>query len=72
MRSDSRLNKLLGQMPAANTQTLLASPAKRLSVENVSIVPPGDQRLIVQDVTFAAEAGTGIGVIGPQYFLTNC
>src|SRR5256714_332456 len=26
----------------------------------------GDQRLIVQDVTFAVEAGSGVGVIGPS------
>jgi ATP-binding cassette subfamily C protein len=61
-----RLSRLLEQMPASGTQTLLASPSKRLSVESVSIVPPGDQRLIVQDVTFAVEAGTGVGVIGPS------
>ena len=30
------------------------------------IVPPGEQRVIVQDVTFAVEAGTGVGVIGPS------
>ena len=54
-----RLNKLLEQMPPANAQTLLQSPSKRLSVEAVSIVPPGEQRVIVQDVTFAVEAGTG-------------
>jgi len=29
-------------------------------------VPPGEQRVIVQDVTFAVEAGTGVGVIGPS------
>ena len=61
-----RLNKLLLQMPATGTQTLLQSPSKRLSVEGVTIVPPGDQRVIVQDVTFAVEAGTGVGVIGPS------
>src|SRR6267143_407161 len=61
-----RLAKLLQQIPAANEQTLLQAPSKRLSVEGVSIVPPGDQRVIVQDVNFAAEAGTGIGVIGPS------
>ena len=49
-----RLAKLLQQMPAANAQTLLQAPSKRLSVEAVSIVPPGDQRVIVQDVNFAA------------------
>ena len=61
-----RLNKLLQQMPAAGEQTLLQSPSKRLSVEGVTIVPPGDQRIIVQDVTFAVEAGSGVGVIGPS------
>ena len=65
-QSWARLNKLLQQMPASNTQTLLQSPSKRLSVEGVSIVPPGEQRLIVQDVTFAVEAGSGVGVIGPS------
>ena len=29
-------------------------------------MPPGDQRVIVQDVTFALEAGSGVGVIGPS------
>ena len=61
-----RLNKLLQQMPASNAQTLLQAPSQRLSVEGVSIVPPGDQRVIVQDVTFAVEAGSGVGVIGPS------
>jgi ABC-type protease/lipase transport system fused ATPase/permease subunit len=53
-------------MPASGAQTLLQNPTKRLSVEGVSIVPPGDQRVIVQDVTFAVEAGSGVGVIGPS------
>src|SRR4030088_95043 len=44
-----RLNKLLLQMPASGTQTLLQNPSKRLSVEGVSIVPPGDQKINVQD-----------------------
>src|SRR5450432_2064888 len=61
-----RLNKLLEQLPASNAQTLLQDPSKRLSVEAVSIVPPGDQKTIVQDVTFALEAGSGLGVIGPS------
>src|SRR3954469_6060047 len=61
-----RLSKLLEQMPASNNQTLLQAPTKRLSVEGVSIVPPGDQRIIVQDVTFAVDAGSAVGVIGPS------
>ena len=61
-----RLNRLLETIPAQIQQTLLQNPSKRLSVEAVSIVPPGDQRLIVQDVNFVLEAGMGLGVIGPS------
>ncbi len=61
-----RLNRLLETLPAQPQQTLLQNPSKRLSVEGVSIVPPGDQKIIVQDVTFALEAGNGLGVIGPS------
>ena len=57
-----RLNHLLGSLPARAAQTLLQSPSSRLSVEAVSIVPPGDQKVIVQDVTFALQAGNGLGV----------
>src|SRR3989440_7597052 len=58
-----RLNRLLGSCPASNQQTLLQAPTKRLSVEAVSVVPPGEQKLIVQDVTFALQAGNGLGGI---------
>src|SRR6201747_1962619 len=61
-----RLNRLLESLPAQTAPTLLQNPSKRLSVENVSIVPPGDQKVIVQDVTFALEAGNGLGIIGPS------
>jgi len=61
-----RLNRLLQQMPARPEQTLLQPPAKRLSIEGVTMVAPGDQRVIVQDVSFTVEAGSGVGVIGPS------
>jgi ATP-binding cassette subfamily C protein len=61
-----RLNRLLGSLPAPSAPTRLQAPSRRLSVENVSIVPPGDQKVIVHDVTFALEAGNGLGVIGPS------
>jgi ATP-binding cassette subfamily C protein len=65
-QSWQRLNRLLGSVPAATAQTVLQDPSSRLSVEAVSIVPPGDQKVIVQDVTFALQAGNGLGVIGPS------
>jgi ATP-binding cassette subfamily C protein len=61
-----RLNRLLESMPVRPTPTLLQNPSSRLSVEGLGIVAPGDQRVIVQDVTFALSAGNGLGVIGPS------
>ncbi|WP_338830362.1 type I secretion system permease/ATPase [Bradyrhizobium sp. 27S5] len=65
-QSWQRLNRLLQQIPARPEQTLLQAPEKKLSVEAVTMVAPGDQRAIVQDITFAVEAGSGVGVIGPS------
>jgi PrtD family type I secretion system ABC transporter len=61
-----RLNRLLEQMPERPKQMLLQPPSNRLSVEGVSIAPPGDPKVVVQDVTFALETGTGLGIIGPS------
>lgn len=61
-----RLNRLLEQMPVRATPTQLQDPTTRVSVEALSIAAPGDQRLIVHDVSFALEAGSGLGVIGPS------
>src|ERR1700687_452429 len=61
-----RLNRLLESLPAQTAQTVLQNPSSRLAVEAVSIAPPGDQKVIVQDVTFALGAGNGLGVIGPS------
>jgi PrtD family type I secretion system ABC transporter len=61
-----RLNRLLEQLPPRAEQMLLQQPSSRLAVEAVSMVPPGDQKVIVQDITFALEAGQGLGVIGPS------
>ena len=61
-----RLNKLLEQMPERPVQTLLQNPSSRLSVEGVAVAAPGDQRVIIADVTFALQAGNGLGVIGPS------
>src|SRR5438445_1036556 len=61
-----RLSRLLEQIAAQAMPTQLQAPTSRLAVEGVAMVAPGDQRLIVQDVSFALEAGNGLGVIGPS------
>ena len=44
----------------------LPAPKTHLVVENVIASPPGVQRLVVQDVSFALKAGQGLGIIGPS------
>ena len=61
-----RLNQLLEQMPVRPMPTLLQTPSSQLSVEGVCIAAPGDQKVIVQDVSFTLTAGHGLGVIGPS------
>ena len=60
-----RLNQLLSALPKEDERMQLQPPAGKLSVENVSVVPPGEQKIIVADVSFALEAGNGLGIIGP-------
>src|SRR6201987_3081750 len=65
-QSWQRLTRLLDQMPETPPQTLLQTPSTRLSIEGVGIAAPGDQKVIIQEVTFALTAGQGLGIIGPS------
>jgi PrtD family type I secretion system ABC transporter len=65
-QSWDRLNHFLEQMPERPKPTQLQDPVSRLSVEGLSVVAPGDQRMIIHDVNFALTAGQGVGVIGPS------
>lgn len=61
-----RLNRLLGMLPEQATPTLLEAPKTRLTIETLTVSPPGEQKVVAHDVTFAIEAGQGVGVIGPS------
>lgn len=65
-QSWQRLNRLLSTLPVPAARMELEPPTHRLAVENVSVVPPGAQKLVVQDVRFKIEAGQGLGIIGPS------
>ncbi len=67
-----RLNELLAAYPERPTEALLDPPSKRLAVETIGIVPPGDNKLIVHDVSFSLEAGNGLGIIGPSGSGKSC
>jgi PrtD family type I secretion system ABC transporter len=61
-----RLNDILAAFPVSEDGIELPPPVAQLSVEGISVVPPGERRLVVQDVNFSLQAGTGVGVIGPS------
>ena len=59
-----RLVLALDRMPAAATPLALPAPRASLSVEAVSLMPPGSQRVVVHDASFRLAAGQALGVIG--------
>jgi ATP-binding cassette subfamily C protein len=71
-QSWQRLNQLLTVFPERADPMLLEAPSKNLAVQNASLVPPGDQRIVVQDANFALKAGSGLGIIGPSGSGKSC
>ena len=65
-QSWGRLNSLLTVLPAEAVVLELPKPTASLSVENVTVVPPGSRRSVVQDVKFNLAAGTALGIVGPS------
>ena len=65
-QSWERLAKLLVLLPVKSNPMALPVPAKSLAVENASVTPPGEQRLVAQDVNFTLQSGNGLGIIGPS------
>ena len=61
----SRLNGLLALLPPRRERMQLEAPVSSFAVENVAAVPPGEQKVVLADVSFALRAGSGLGVIGP-------
>jgi ATP-binding cassette subfamily C protein len=61
-----RLNKLLTMLPARDAPMQLQPPSRNLIVETATAVPPGQQKIVAQDVTFALQSGNGLGIIGPS------
>jgi ATP-binding cassette subfamily C protein len=63
----ARLDTLFGQVPPpVGERTELPAPAKSLTVDNLSLTPPGSQLTTVAGVSFQAQAGQVVGIIGPS------
>jgi len=65
-QSWARLKNLLGLIPDLKKAMTLDVPRKSFEAEVVSVNPPGDRRIVLQDVSFRLEAGSALGIVGPS------
>jgi PrtD family type I secretion system ABC transporter len=65
-QSWQRLTNLLSSLPADDDQMELPKPVATVTVQNVSVVPPGDRRLVLHDIAFRLDKGSALGVVGPS------
>jgi PrtD family type I secretion system ABC transporter len=65
-QSAGRLNKLLTLFPEECEPLTLPPPKMGISVQAISVTPPGEQKLVVNNVSFEIKAGQGLGIIGPS------
>jgi len=61
-----RLTDLLALLPLQTAPMALRPPAHSVVVESVAVVPPGSEKVVVQDASLSLQAGNGLGIIGPS------
>lgn len=62
----SRLTQLMNDFPAQEAKTALPAPKGRLSIENLTLVPPDSKTPSLHNLSFEITAGETVGVIGPS------
>ena len=67
-----RLQQLAALFPPQQQSTQLPPPRKCLAVEGVTMLPPGEQRVVVQEDSFRLNAGQALGIIGPSAAGKSC
>ena len=71
-QSWKRLTDLLAMLPSQMAPMALRPPVKSLAVEGVAVVPPGSEKVAIQEVSLSLQAGSGLGVIGPSGSGKSC
>ena len=65
-RSYAQLAKTLKSVADLRQPMALPRPRHALSVEGLAAAAPGQQKPLIQNISFTLEAGAGLGVIGPS------
>jgi ATP-binding cassette subfamily C protein len=61
-----RLDQLLTLLPQEVPPMALPAPERSFTVDRIHVVPPGAERPVLHDVSFALTSGEGLGIIGPS------
>jgi ATP-binding cassette subfamily C protein len=61
-----RLRELLAAVPAETQCLPLRPPVASLSVEDLIVTPPSEQKMVVKGVSFHLRSGSALGIIGPS------
>ena len=65
-QSWERLGQLLAKLPRRATPMPLPAPSSKLQVEGLVVIPPGEQKFALRDISFALNPGQALGIIGPS------
>ncbi len=65
-QSWQRLTELLASLPKQVVPMALQPPSKSLVVEGATVIPPGSDKVVVQDISLSLQKGNGLGIIGPS------
>ncbi|MGX9355844.1 type I secretion system permease/ATPase [Roseobacteraceae bacterium S113] len=60
------LEELLSDIPQEAPRTPLPAPGAKLEVQQLTVVPPGEQQASLRMVSFGLKPGEALGVIGPS------
>lgn len=62
----ARLSNLLINRPPRAPHVMLPRPTGRMSIENLTIAPPGQRTPTLRNISLEVAAGTLVGIVGPS------